>query len=100
MRDIKINPASTLNSVAWITQRFLVPVSTVSALNAWHNDPLLCPKYDELKNALQIIISLATYASETNNNNNNNNNNKENIEHQSVSALRCTECVENARRIV
>ena len=78
--------------MAWITQRFLVPVSTISALNAWHNDPLLCPKYDELKNALQIIISLATYASETNNNNN-----KENIEHQSVSALyrMCGKCQEN-----
>ena len=33
--------------VASITQRFLLPVSTVSARNAWHNDPLLCPKYDE-----------------------------------------------------
>ena len=78
--------------MAWITQRFLVPVSTVSALNAWHNDPLLCPKYDELKNALQIIISLATNASETNNNNN-----KENIEHQSVSVLyrMCGKCQEN-----
>ena len=33
--------------VASITQRFLVPVSTVPAKNAWHNDPLLCPKYNE-----------------------------------------------------
>ena len=30
--------------MASITQRFLVPVSTVSARNAWHNDRLLCPK--------------------------------------------------------
>ena len=22
-------------------------ISTVSGKNAWHNDPLLCPKYDE-----------------------------------------------------
>ena len=33
--------------VASITQRFLVPVSSVSARNAWHNDPILCPKYDD-----------------------------------------------------
>ena len=33
--------------MASITQRFLVPVSTVSARNAWHNDPLLCLKYNE-----------------------------------------------------
>ena len=33
--------------VASITQRFLVPVSTVSARNAWHNDPHLWIKYDE-----------------------------------------------------
>ena len=32
---------------ASVTQRFLVPVSTVSARNAWNNDPLLRPKYDE-----------------------------------------------------
>ena len=30
--------------MASITQRFLVPVSTVSARNAWHNDLPLCPK--------------------------------------------------------
>ena len=30
--------------MASITQRFLVPVSTVSARNAWHNDLHLCPK--------------------------------------------------------
>ena len=30
-----------------IRQRFLVPVSTVSARNAWHNYPHLCIKYDE-----------------------------------------------------
>ena len=28
-------------------QRFLFLVSTVSATNAWHNDPLLCHKYEE-----------------------------------------------------
>ena len=33
--------------MASITQRFLVPVSKVSARNAWHNDPHLCLKYDE-----------------------------------------------------
>ena len=33
--------------MASITQRFLVPVSTVSARNAWHNDPHLWIKYDE-----------------------------------------------------
>ena len=33
--------------VASITKRFLFPVSPVSARNAWHNDPLLCPKYEE-----------------------------------------------------
>ena len=83
--------------MAWITQRFSVPVSTVSALNAWHNDPLLCPKYDELKNALQIIISLAAYASKTNNNNKKKKK-KKNIEHQSVSALyrMCGKCKENS----
>ena len=33
--------------VASITQRFLFPVSTVPEKSAWHNDPLLCPKYNE-----------------------------------------------------
>ena len=39
-----------------------IPVSTVSARKACHNDPLSCHKYDE--NRLQIR-SLAAYASET-----------------------------------
>ena len=30
-----------------ITKRFSVPVSTVSARNAWHNAFLLCPKFDQ-----------------------------------------------------
>ena len=33
--------------VASMMQRFLVPVSTVSARNAWHNDPHLYIKYGE-----------------------------------------------------
>ena len=33
--------------MASITQRFLVPVSTASVRNAWHNDPHLYIKYDE-----------------------------------------------------
>ena len=44
-------------------QRFLFTVSTVSALNTWERDSLLCPKYEE-KNSL--ITSLPAYASETN----------------------------------
>ena len=53
--------------MASIMQRFLFSVSTVSARNAWHNDPP--PPFCVLnmtKNALQIM-SLAAYASETNN---------------------------------
>ena len=46
-------------------QRFLVPVPTVSARNAWHDDlPFV---QNATKSALQIM-SLAAYASETNNN--------------------------------
>ena len=48
-------------------QRFLFPVSTVSARNAWHNDPPFCV-LNAKKNALQIM-DLAAYASETNKNN-------------------------------
>ena len=28
-------------------QRFLLPVFAVYARNVWHNDPLLCHKYEE-----------------------------------------------------
>ena len=48
-------------------QRFLFPVSTVSARNAWHNDLPFCV-LNAKKNALQIM-GLAAYASETNKNN-------------------------------
>ena len=33
--------------MASITQRFLVPVSAVSARNAWHNGSHFCTKYNE-----------------------------------------------------
>ena len=52
---------------ASIMQRFLFPVSTVSARNAWHNDPPFCV-LNAKKNALQIM-GLAANASETNKNN-------------------------------
>ena len=47
------------------TQRFLIPVSTVSARNAWHNDS---PFYvlNTTKSTLRHM-SLAAYASETKN---------------------------------
>ena len=48
-------------------QRFLFPVSTVSARNASHNGPPFCV-LNAKKNALQIM-GLAAYASETNKNN-------------------------------
>ena len=43
-------------------QRFLLPVSTVSARNALDPDALLCPKYDENRLA---DYSLDAFASET-----------------------------------
>ena len=43
-------------------QRFLLPVSTVSARNAWDPDALLFSKYDE--NRLEDY-SLAAFTSET-----------------------------------
>ena len=51
-----------------ITQRFLVLVSTASARNTWHNDSYLCIRYEQnCENALRtMVMSLATYASETN----------------------------------
>ena len=38
---------SSLNMRGFDHATILSPVFTVSARNAWHNDPLLCPKYDE-----------------------------------------------------
>ena len=52
--------------MASITQRFLFPVSTVSDRNARHNDPLLCPRYEDKRvSDYESIMSLAAYASET-----------------------------------
>ena len=47
--------------LASVTQRFLFPAPTASARNAWHNDPLLCRKYEEKRFA-------DYYVSETNQN--------------------------------
>ena len=46
------------------SQRFLFPVSTVSARNAWDHDPLWCTKYEEKKNWFADSESCC-YASET-----------------------------------
>ena len=70
---------SSQTCLASFTQRSLVPVSTVSARNAWHNEPSFVGVLNTTENALQIM-SLAAYANGTNNHSklyfyNNNNNN-------------------------
>ena len=44
--------------MASIAQQFFFVVSTVSAKNAWHIDPPLCPKYEK---KVSQITSLASY---------------------------------------